>query len=115
MTDLYLAFTDEAAANAVLFTQEPTEWDEEGNATAFEPRQSYRNIDTIGVIYKPTGETLQGESQGDGDAAGGEDGPYPSMAPIEGWHVNVRLVRGEDAAALEQYQINPSTPIRVWG
>jgi hypothetical protein len=103
MTDLYLAFTDEAAANAVLFTQEPTEWDEEGNATAFEPRQCYANIDTIGIIYKPTGETLQGE-----------DGPYPEMAPIEGWHVNVRLVN-EDAAALEPFVVEPNTPVRVWG
>ena len=106
MTDLYLAFTDEAAANAVLFTQEPTEWDNSGDepvATAWEPRPNFANIDTIGVIYKPTGEMLQGE-----------DGPYPAMAPIEGWHVNVRLV-GEDAAALEQYQVNPSTPMRVWG
>jgi hypothetical protein len=103
MTDLYLSFPDEAAAKAVLFTQEPTEWDEEGNATAFEPRQSYANIDTIGIIYKPTGETLQGE-----------DGPYPEMAPIEGWHVNVRLV-GEDAAALEPFVVEPKTPVRVWG
>lgn len=103
MTDLYLAFTDEAAANAVLFTQEPTAFDEEGNATAFEPRQSYANIDTIGVIYKPTGETLQGE-----------DGPSPAMAPIEGWHVNVRLV-GEDAAALEPFVVQPNLPVRVWG
>ena len=107
MTDLYLAFTDEAAANAVLFTQEPTEWDntdpENPVATAWEPRPNFANIDTIGVIYKPTGEMLQGE-----------DGAYPAMAPIEGWHVNVRLV-GEDASALEQYQVNPSTPMRVWG
>lgn len=105
MTDLYLAFTDEAAANAVLFTQEPTEWDEEGNATAFEPRQCYANIDTIGVIYKSSGETTT-------DAEGNE---MPVMAPIEGWHVNVRMVDGEEGAALEQYQVNPSTPMRVWG
>jgi hypothetical protein len=104
MTDLYLAFTDEAAANAVLFTQEPTEWDEEGNATAFEPRPNYRNIDTIGVIYKPTGEMLMGE-----------DGEYPEMAPIDGWHVNVRLVDGEDAEALEPFVVQPKSPVRVWG
>jgi hypothetical protein len=33
MTDLYLKFTDEVAATAVLYTQEPTAWDEEGNVT----------------------------------------------------------------------------------
>jgi hypothetical protein len=104
MTDLYLAFTDEAAANAVLFTQEPTEWDEEGNATAFEPRPNYRNIDTIGVIYKPTGEMLQGE-----------DGEYPEMAAIPGFHVNVRLAPDEDGDPLQPYLVFPSTPVRVWG
>jgi hypothetical protein len=103
MTDLYLAFTDEAAANAVLFTQEPTEWDEEGNATAFEPRQSYRNIDTIGVIYKPTGETTE------------QDGmAVPVMAAIPGWHVNVRLVDGEDAEPLRAFEVHPTVPRRVW-
>jgi hypothetical protein len=101
MTDLYLAFTDEAAANAVLFTQVPTEWDEEGNATAFEPRPNYRNIDTIGVIYKPVGEP---------DADG-----VQSMAALVGWHVNIRLVEGEDAEALEPFVVQPSTPVRVWG
>jgi hypothetical protein len=106
--DYYLQFESEAAANAVLFTQEPTEWDntdpENPVATAWEPRPNYRNIDTIGVIYKPTGETLQGE-----------DGEYPEMAPIEGWHVNVRLADGEDAEALEPFVVQPSTPVRVWG
>ena len=105
--DYYLQFESEAAANAVLFTQEPTEWDNSGDepvATAWEPRPNFANIDTIGVIYKPTGEMLQGE-----------DGPYPAMAPIEGWHVNVRLVGDEDASALESYEVTPVTPMRVWG
>jgi hypothetical protein len=108
MTDLYLAFTDEAAATAVLFTQEPTEWDEEGNATAFEPRQCYANIDTIGIIYKPTGEMVTSDD-GEGNVVSS-----PAMAPIEGWHVNVRLV-GEDAEALEPFEVSPVTPVRVWG
>jgi hypothetical protein len=101
MTDLYLAFESEAAANAVLFTQVPTEWDEEGNATAWEPRQSYRNIDTIGVIYKPVGEP---------DADG-----VQSMAALVGWHVNVRLVEGEDGEALEPFKVEPKSPVRIWG
>lgn len=107
MTDLYLSFTDEAAAKAVLFTQAPTEWDNSGDepvATAWEPRPNYRNIDIIGLIYKPTGEVLQGE-----------DGPYPAMAPIPGWHVNVRLMDDESGEALEPFKVEPSTPMRVWG
>ncbi len=98
MTDLYLKFTDEAAATAVLYTQEPTAWDEEGNVTA--TRQAYANISTIGIIYKPTGET---------DAEGN-----PVMAALDGWHVNVRVV-GEDPTPLEQYAVTPTLPVRVWG
>jgi hypothetical protein len=89
MTDLYLKFTDEAEATAVLYTQEPTAWDEEGNVTATEPRQAYANISTIGVIYK-------------------------DEQPLDGWHVNVRVV-GEDATALEAFAITPTLPVRVWG
>ena len=103
MTDLFLKFESEAQANSVLYTQVPTAFAESGEAIEHESRPNHRNIDTIGIIYKPTGETLQGE-----------DGPYPEMAPIEGWHVNVRLV-GEDAAALEPFEVSPATPIRVWG
>ena len=78
--------------------------DEDGNVTAEAyVTPNYANIDTIGIIYKPTGEMLQGE-----------DGPYPAMAPIEGWHVNVRLV-GEDADALAPFVVEPKTPVRVWG
>jgi hypothetical protein len=104
--DKYLAFTDEAAAKAVLYRIEgAVEADPEQGIEASEGTEvaNYANIDTIGIIYKPTGEMLQGE-----------DGPYPEMAPIEGWHVNVRLV-GEDAEALEPFVVQPNTPVRVWG
>lgn len=106
--DKYLQFESEAAANAVLYTLVPTEWDntdpENPIATAWEPSPLYRNIDTIGVIYKPTGEMLQGE-----------DGPYPAVAPVPGFHVNIRLVEGEDGEALEPFVIQPKSPVRVWG
>jgi hypothetical protein len=104
--DKYLSFASESEANNVLYTLEPTEWDNTGEEpvpTAWEPRPNYRNIDTIGIIYKPTGEMLQGE-----------DGPYPAVAPLPGFHVNVRLV-GEDADALEPFVVQPKTPVRVWG
>ena len=97
--DMYLRFDNEVAATAVLYTQEPTAWDEEGNVTATEPRQAYANISTIGIIYKPTGET---------DAEGN-----PVMAALDGWHVNVRVV-GEDATALEAFAVTPTLPVRVW-
>jgi hypothetical protein len=104
--DKYLSFESEAAAKAVLYRIEgAVEADPEQGIEASEGTEvaNYANIDTIGIIYKPTGETLQGE-----------DGPYPEMAPIPNWHVNVRLV-GEDAAALEPFVVEPKTPVRVWG
>jgi hypothetical protein len=104
MTDLFLKFESEAQANSVLYTQVPTAFAESGEAIEHESRPNHRNIDTIGIIYKPTGEMLQGE-----------DGEYPEMAPIDGWHVNVRLADGEDGAALELFAVTPEQPIRVWG
>jgi hypothetical protein len=103
MTDLFLRFADEAEAQSILYTSVPTEFDEEGNVTAADKRPNYANIDTIGIIYKPTGETLLGE-----------DGEYPEMAPLPGWHVNVRLMPGEDAAPLEPFSVTPAQPVRVW-
>jgi hypothetical protein len=104
MTDLYLSFPDEAAAKAVLYRIEgAVEADPENGVEAQEGTEvaNYANIDTIGIIYKPTGET---DEEGN-----------PEMAPIEGWHVNVRLVDGEDADALEPFEVTPNTPVRVWG
>lgn len=85
-----LKFTNQATADSIL---------QDGET----PR--YRNIDTIGVIYKPTGATLTGE-----------DGvEYPEMLALAGWHVNVWVLPEEDAAALQPYVIDPETPTRGWG
>ena len=88
--DYYLAFPDEAAANKVLY--------------GAEDKPNYTNIDAIGVIYKPTDAT----TQQDGESV-------PVMAPIQGWHVNVRLLAGENDKALEPFAVTPATPMRVWG
>ncbi len=66
MTDLYLSFPDEAAANKVLY--------------GAEDMPNFANIDTIGVIYKRTGGTDE----------------EPVMTAIPGWHVNVRVVDEDD-------------------
>lgn len=84
MIDLYLKFTDEAAATAVLYTEDCP---------------NFANIDTIGTIYKPTGEV---------DAEGS-----PMMILLDGWHINVRVVN-EDATSLEAYIVTPTAPVRVW-
>ena len=84
MIDLYLKFANEAAATAVLYT--------DGNP-------NFANIDTIGVISKPTGEV---------DAEGNM-----VLFELDGWHVNVRVI-GEDPIPLEQYSVVPTLPMRVW-
>jgi hypothetical protein len=101
--DLYLAFPTQAAADAVLYTTHDAVTDEDGNVTVEAyVTPNYANIDTIGIIYKPTGETTE------------QDGmAVPVMAPVEGYHVNVRVV-DEDAEALQAFAVTPATPLRVW-
>ena len=65
-------------------------------------------IDVVGVIYRTTGNTLT-------DADGNE---YPEQAPLEGWHVNVRLLGDTLRDTVEGldliYGVIPNTPARVW-
>jgi hypothetical protein len=101
--DKYLSFPDEAAAKAVLYRIEgAVEATEDTEAVEGYEVANYANIDTIGIIYKPTGETTE------------QDGmAVPVMAPVEGYHVNVRVV-DEDAEALQAFEVHPATPMRVW-
>jgi hypothetical protein len=79
--DLYLRFTDEAEATAAL----------EGYTGS---------IDVIGVIYKPTGQTIQTD-----------EGEVPEMAAVDGWHVNTR---GPMPDELIPFAVEPQHPVRVW-
>jgi hypothetical protein len=99
-TDLYLKFADAAQAEAVLYTVHPAAFEEDGvTVTEAYTTPNYQNIDTIGIIYKRAPEP-----------------PPEGYEPIpdEGWHVNVRLVEGEDAEPLVQYEVHPVLPRRVW-
>lgn len=101
-TDLCLRFTDEAESRTVLYTQVPTEWNEEGAATAWHEQANYANIDTIGVIYKPQ-EIVDPENP-------------PEPVPYKGWFINIRVVEGENAEPLEPFSIDQQPyPMRVWG
>ena len=100
--DLYLKFTDEAQANSVLYTEVPTAWDDEGEPTEWYDKPNYANIDTIGIIYEG----------GEWDAEGNV---VTEPVALDGWHVNVRVVAGEDAEALEAYAVTVASPMRVWG
>lgn len=65
-------------------------------------------IDVVGVIHEPTGNMLT-------DAEGNE---YPEQAPVDGYHVNVRLVGDgarESVEAIDAvYGVVPNSPSRVF-
>ena len=68
------------------------------------------SIDVIGVMRKPTGNMLTDD----------EGNEYPEQAPIDGWHVNVKL-HGESEELRNLVEeldatngANPATPDRVW-
>ena len=84
--DLYLKFPNKETADSVLYTDEVP---------------NYRNIDVIGFIYEG----------GQWDEEGNE---IVAPTQLDGWHVNVRLVDGEDAEPLLPYAVTPTNPRRVW-
>lgn len=66
------------------------------------------SIDVVGTMHKPTGNTLTDD----------EGNEYPEMAPIPGWHINIRLAGDAVRQLVEtldtQYGVEPNTPSRVW-
>jgi len=71
----------------------------DGEGYTKQPR--YAAIDVIGTIYEPTGQMVAAD-----------EGEASEMAPIPGWHVNVRHT--SEAPELEQYRVHPATPHRMW-
>jgi len=117
--DFYLKLTAESDMPTVLadFYQQDyiTNVDEEGVETQAPDGDAYLvthshdyAIDVVGTIYEPTGETLTDD----------EGVAYPAMAPIDGWHVNIRLVGDamrETVEALDtSHGVTPNSPSRVW-
>ena len=127
--DFYFAFTDEAAAATALqpfyyqpqvqsvdpetgeklFDEETGEPVMENDGDAYLVMHSHNHsFDIVGLIHEPTGNMLT-------DAEGME---YPEMAPIPGWHVNLRI-RGDymrdEAEAIDATDgVSPVTPHRTW-
>lgn len=65
-------------------------------------------IDIVGVIYSPTGVMLT-------DTEGNE---YPETAPLDGYHLNIRLLNDTMREAVEaieaEYGVAVNSPSRVW-
>ena len=127
--DFYYAFTDEAAAAEALqpfyfqpqiqsvdpetgeklFGEETGEPIMENDGDAYLVMGSADHaFDIIGLIHKATGNMLT-------DADGME---YPEMAPVDGWHINLRIrgdyMRAEAEAIDAEYGVEPATPHRTW-
>jgi len=108
--DLRLRFASEAeateqllAAGLLIETQALIGPDEQVIQPAGHAPAPGATIDTVGVIYKPTGETVTTDM-----------GEQPEMAPIEGWHVNVRLAADHLVPELDAYKVTPANPVRIW-
>ena len=70
-------------------------------------------IDNAPIVGIATLESKNGKT---GNMIQTDEGDIPEMAPIDGWHVNVRLTADEDGAALEPFAVTPepATPVRMW-
>jgi len=118
--DFFLKLASEADMPTVLsaFYRQDTETtvdDETGEETVVNVGDPYiimqtadYAIDIVGVIYRATGVILT-------DADGNE---YPEQAPLDGWHVNIRIVGDamrDTVEALDAiYGVIPNRPARVW-
>jgi hypothetical protein len=103
--DFYLKLTAESDMPTVLSDFYSTDEDENSYLVQFTPDYA---IDVVGVIHEPTGVTLQ-------DADGND---YNQTAPVDGWHVNIRLVGDamrETVEALDAtHGVTPNSPSRIW-
>lgn len=97
MIDLYLKTDNESDMNTALTVAGFTE-EESGRLYHLAAA-----LDVIGTIYQPTGEltVLEGIE-------------VPVLAPVPGYHVNVRTQSAELAQSLDAYRTYPETPVRVW-
>ncbi|BBS88036.1 hypothetical protein [Aeromonas media] len=98
MIDLYLKAGSKSAMTLALktagFIQDPD------SGALYHPDAA---LDVIGTIYQPTGETMVVEGE-----------LVPAMAPVPGYHANVRTTSEALAAALDAHRTYPVTPVRVW-
>ena len=108
--DLMLRFASEAeateqlkAAGLLVDTQALLDSDNNVLVPAGHVPADGASVDTVGVIYKPTGNTITTDM-----------GEQPEMAPIDGWHVNVRLKADHLIPVLDAYKVTPAAPVRVW-
>lgn len=95
----YLFLKAESREGLIEVLKNSGMWDEQ-----FKPITQGDAFDEIGLIYAPTGNTIETAM-----------GPQPERAPIPGWHANM-LLHGEVPEALEAISIpEPANPRRIFG
>lgn len=106
---LFAALDASGATIRVYDMDDPANVRPENAEEAWEPTGEYDqypiagvDLDVIGPIFKPTGVMLQGE-----------DGEYPEMEDIGGYHANIRGITPEQAALLPTIDA-PANPVRKW-
>lgn len=104
MIDLCLKFQVEQQANEVLVETGIATLDEETGSLI---SNSGFAVDVIGKMFKQSSET---ETFTDSD---GNDYTVPKLEELEGWHVNVRCI-DIVPAGVQEYKVEPKTPMRVW-
>lgn len=108
MNDYYLRTTDATALyNALeaagIVREIPQDERTSEHAWAVTDAHRYA-LDVIGVIYRPTGKMLTTD-----------EGETQEMAPLPGWHANLRVMGEFDAETLADLAIDaPKNPARGW-
>lgn len=101
MNDIFLKAPNADALYAALEAAGVVTQDETGWRVTDNHRFA---LDVIGVIYRPTGKMLTTD-----------EGETPEMAPLPGWHANLRVMGEFDAETLADLAIDvPKNPARGW-
>lgn len=102
MQTRFFTFPDEATAFNLAKLHNMTTIDENGDDILVRFNNTYA-IDVIGVLYKESGKMLTSS----------EGFEYPEFTPLDGWHVNVRIIDEtksipDDFLPFEVFPVTPS-------
>ncbi|WP_176082925.1 hypothetical protein [Martelella sp. HB161492] len=110
MNDVFLKFTDEAAAIAALASESIAQDTESGELPTMGALSDGTDFvlhvcgQGSGTVYEPTGNTIT-----DVNAETGEDNSRSEMTVVSGYHINMRF-DGDVPAGLAGFDIAPQTP-----
>lgn len=101
MQNYFLKFKDQAELEATLIAAGLATSETIAEEIVFAPKVT---LDVIGLIYKPTGKTLQTE-----------DGlSYPEMKAVDGWHANLKADLTAEQEVVLPLIAAPATSYRFW-